>query len=877
MPRLPLAWCVAPLALLASACGDAGEGMEGRSPALVAPELSGKADAESPPGRQAAPSTPVLPEFYGTFVRAGSALVAAKGTTFEEATPAPPGATLLIHDKRLALDPRFIATVSIQQFLRVRYHIDGPAPFAPLADHATAVVHRLDSWAPSNGTVAFDVRPVVGRGEMVELVPNGPLAPGLYVVHPMSIAILVAGPRPEFDLYVRGRIERDLRPTSELDALIADARARLDTLLASDDADAAEADVAALRAYRPDDPSIRAAAASIEHTRDLRAAQRAEAQGSLREAIDRYMAALRRTPNDATASAGVERVRAKGRTHPAMFSSCVRLPDPGGTALNLPTPSSLVVVKPEGVSRWDIPNARHIAFARFDPMPAQNHFMAVSPSGALVAVRSALNAVTLYRTSDGSTLGSFDSGGMMSMAFAADDKSLAVGDGDGDVSVVQVPWSPPTARLSGHDGWPPALAWYGTAIFSGGSDGRVNFWNPATNSSELMLDRSPGSITQIVVSPNGQTLAALKIGRSSCELHLWSLPERKVKGVHRIPDRGCSAIQFTPDGSVVVMATVDMYRPTGTLTVVSTDGAREIASSACPPSVRSIAFGANGSRMFLLCDEGVDVWSQAGESDEVAQAAKKDLLAALGALTTNGMVLSGKRASPRTASQLERFTVQFTSADERNVRGELRIPHRGVHVEILGTVNGASLEFREVRFLSPQPAGGGWMLGDIYRVGMRNNGQALVGFSNSEGGESRSPVTIALVKPPPLKPGVVSIGKEVLHNDGWNALRVRLESIEVLADHRVRVRTRWTNLSTDGAKFTISASGRTVITESDGTIHKPMAWGDGSSKRELGQQLSLPPDGTIDVWVVFPPLRDPSEPFEYRDGVARFFDLRLAR
>jgi WD40 repeat protein/serine/threonine protein kinase len=142
------------------------------------------------------------------------------------------------------------------------------------------------------------------------------------------------------------------------------------------------------------------------------------------------------------------------------------------------------------------------------------------------------------------------------VAFAPDGKTLAAG-GRKNRKEAVVLLDPATGRpcrpFSGRPAserpayWVRAVAFTpdGKALVTGGNDGTVVWWDPATGKGEILF-KPGGEVLALAFTPNGNTLAAM----SSEKTVLWDVPERRERptDVGRRSSSVYQSLAFSPDG-----------------------------------------------------------------------------------------------------------------------------------------------------------------------------------------------------------------------------------------------------------------------------------------------------------------------------------------
>jgi hypothetical protein len=109
-------------------------------------------------------------------------------------------------------------------------------------------------------------------------------------------------------------------------------------------------------------------------------------------------------------------------------------------------------------------------------------------------------------------------GGVWALAWSSDGSRLASGGADGEVRV----WDPASGQqhsaLTGHPSWGRVLAWSsdGSRLASAGADGEVGVWDPASGQQHSALTGHPGGVRALAWSPDGTRLASASAEGTIC-------------------------------------------------------------------------------------------------------------------------------------------------------------------------------------------------------------------------------------------------------------------------------------------------------------------------------------------------------------------------
>ena len=145
-------------------------------------------------------------------------------------------------------------------------------------------------------------------------------------------------------------------------------------------------------------------------------------------------------------------------------------------------------------------------------------------------------------------------GGVMSVAFSADGKLLAIGDTRGDIHLWQVSDGRPILTYRGHRGWVVSVAFNpeGTVLASSSIDQSIKLWDVSTGSCLNTLQGYIGAVQSVAFSPDGMMLAS---GHADRTVRLWKLGQC-IKTLYGHEDM-VESVVFSPKGSLIASSSDD--------------------------------------------------------------------------------------------------------------------------------------------------------------------------------------------------------------------------------------------------------------------------------------------------------------------------------
>jgi WD40 repeat protein len=145
-------------------------------------------------------------------------------------------------------------------------------------------------------------------------------------------------------------------------------------------------------------------------------------------------------------------------------------------------------------------------------------------------------------------------GGVLSVAFSADGKLLAIGDTRGDIHLWRVSDGKPLLTYRGHKGWVVSVSFNpeGSVLASSSIDQSIKLWDVATGNCLSTLQGYIGAVMSATFSPDGTILAS---GHADRTVRLWQA-DQCIKILHGHEDI-VEAVAFSPKGNLLASSSDD--------------------------------------------------------------------------------------------------------------------------------------------------------------------------------------------------------------------------------------------------------------------------------------------------------------------------------
>ena len=140
-----------------------------------------------------------------------------------------------------------------------------------------------------------------------------------------------------------------------------------------------------------------------------------------------------------------------------------------------------------------------------------------------------------------------------SVAFSADERTLASGSHDHTIKLWNISDRKLRATLKGHTDFVTSVAFNpnGRILASGSSDNTVRLWDVTTEKSITVLKGHTDQVLTVAFSPDGRTLAS---GSDDQTIHLWDVDSGQQKDTLLGHTSGVTAVAFSPDRRTLASA-----------------------------------------------------------------------------------------------------------------------------------------------------------------------------------------------------------------------------------------------------------------------------------------------------------------------------------
>jgi WD40 repeat protein len=318
------------------------------------------------------------------------------------------------------------------------------------------------------------------------------------------------------------------------------------------------------------------------------------------------------------------------------------------------------------VRLWDVATSREVrAFG--EPGDLANPYatsrwqfcLAFSPDGKTLAAGEhergwPVGAIRLWEVATGKELHKLKGhdAGTLSVAFAADGKTLASGGADGVVRL----WDPATGQPAGehNPGQGPvrAVGWAGPVLVSGGEDGTVRLWEIKDGQMTARGDALEGA-ESVACDPGGKLLA---LGDSRGTVRLWDVAGGRERATLKGHDGSVTCLAFAAGGKTLVSGGADkrvcLWDPAAGKELRRIGDYQPLLSVACDRDGK-VAASVGSS------DHGVRLWDAARGQEMHARPSHRGEVSAV-AFSRDGRVL--------TSSSWDRGLQQWEAATGRPLR-----------------------------------------------------------------------------------------------------------------------------------------------------------------------------------------------------------------
>jgi WD40 repeat protein len=218
---------------------------------------------------------------------------------------------------------------------------------------------------------------------------------------------------------------------------------------------------------------------------------------------------------------------------------------------------------------------------------------AFSSDGRVLATSSAGGDVTVRRAGDWRVVKRFrHDGGVTSLAFSPDARSLYAGSYDGSVRSWDLATGAPGRTLTGAMGtvWTIDITGDGKVLAAGGEDGFARLWSLASNAPPRVLRGHQRNIWEVRFAPDGRHAATASFDNDA---RIWDLASGKSVAMLRGHTQAIVGLDYSPDGATLATSgddsTIRFWRTRDGAPLRTLDGGNHVYDVAFSPDGKWLA------------------------------------------------------------------------------------------------------------------------------------------------------------------------------------------------------------------------------------------------------------------------------------------------
>ena len=204
---------------------------------------------------------------------------------------------------------------------------------------------------------------------------------------------------------------------------------------------------------------------------------------------------------------------------------------------------------------------------------------------------------------------SYIEGGVNSVAFSPDGKTLASGSRDATIKIWNVATGQEIRTLKGHSDWVHSVAFTpdGKTLASGSSDKTIKIWNVATGEEIRTLKAHSDRIFSVALSQDGRTLAR---GNFDGTIEIWNVATWQEIRTFKVDGVLVSSIALSQDGRTLAIGSVFSPMNIKILNVATGEEIRTLKGHS--NTVFSVAFSPDGRTLASdSADKTIKIWNVA--------------------------------------------------------------------------------------------------------------------------------------------------------------------------------------------------------------------------------------------------------------------------